>query len=66
MEDGGDKAGPKAVCGGEEVQTAAWKVAANTEPDVDEAVAWQAHDQTRQDQTMGWQPQTMEQVDGSL
>lgn len=55
---------------GDGVQSATWKVAADTkphtdkveqaEPDVDEIAVWQDQDQTRQDQMTAWQPQMME------
>lgn len=60
VEDRGDRAGPKAVCAGEEVQSAAWKVATDDEPDVgeveqaepdtDKVATWPPQDQMRQDQ----------------
>lgn len=51
VEGGGGDTGLKAVWASEEVQPAAGKVAAHAEPDMDEVVAWQLLDQTRQDQT---------------
>lgn len=55
---------------GDGVQSATWKVAADTkphtdkveqaEPDVDEVAVWQDQDQMRQDQMTAWQPQMME------